>query len=354
MSAADGLSFEWDQANSDPLPFVQVDRSAFEKASLLAPQIETSRNHALGGLVSFWQQCADRRRIEKVLLETKEGERPKLVMKEPELLATFNITVDPKREVTALKLEVIGLVERLDGDVFRIRGMSRAFEPIAKSAHYKALAVKAGKASAEARKAKNGTAQPVGGRGHKRPVGNPVENHTGAADDPKAPRSAPSSEATEPATEQQPNREPNGDRTESRADDGTQPNPEVSGQRSFEERINTTSQARRAESPEDKSSLGISPDDERRATSARYFVEWASQQHDELQKPGPQVFEWAVRFFDKYDPYDGTARLEEAFKSFLVWCSLDRKTPGWGLWLSENVWYPRWSEQVAKSARRSA
>lgn len=351
-----------EQASSDPLPYVQVDRAAFEKASLLAPQADVTRNHALGGLVSFWQHCADRRRLEKVLLNTPEGETPALVFNSDELMAIFEITVTPAKKLTPLHLEVIGLVEKVDDDRFRVRGMSRAFKPIMDSASWRDLAVKAGKASAAARKAKNGTAQPRGGKGSK-----PVEKAAPPVSPAKALGSATSSEPTEP----QPNTEPNGSRTDNRTGDRAEPNP--SGQRSAVsdiEDLYSTSQAHRAGSPEVKNSLGeremtyvpddIPPDPDvvRREASAAEFVSWAASLDASLASPGAAVHEWARAFWAKYDPHE-PALVKRAFSRFLlacadasVWGDGKPRVPGWGLWLQEPVWRSRWDEvRAARGAR---
>lgn len=63
--------------------------------------------------------------------------------------------------------------------------------------------------------------------------------------------------------------------------------------------------------------------------------------------PGPKVREWARDFFTKYQPHDQGA-IREAFGSFVVWTSLERKKPGWGLWLVESIWLERFNTARAK------
>jgi len=98
--------------------------------------------------------------------------------------------------------------------------------------------------------------------------------------------------------------------------------------------------------PEDKNSL-------RWDDHAEAFVAWARTQWVTLNDPGPKVRDWARAFFAKHQPADPEL-IRVAFAKFLLWCHQSGKTVGWGLWLSDSVWEPRWAEVRADAQRRSA
>lgn len=54
------------QADSDPLPYVQVDRSAKPRAALLAGSLGVTPQHALGSLVEWWDLNGDPRECERL------------------------------------------------------------------------------------------------------------------------------------------------------------------------------------------------------------------------------------------------------------------------------------------------
>ena len=86
-------------------------------------------------------------------------------------------------------------------------------------------------------------------------------------------------------------------------------------------------------------------------SEATGFVVWARTQHDALAEPGPGAYDWAHNFFEKFQPSDPQL-IRLAFARFLVWAKNAGKTPGWGLWLSERVWEPRWAEVRAEASAR--
>lgn len=78
------------------------------------------------------------------------------------------------------------------------------------------------------------------------------------------------------------------------------------------------------------------------------FIAWAKTvDPPSLGDPGPMVRDWAVAFFDKYQPssQDG---IRAAFMRFVVWASSSGKRVGWGLWLQPQVWQTRWDDARAE------
>lgn len=143
-----------EQSSSDPLPYTQVDRAVKPKATHLASLMGTTPQHALGSLVEFWDLNGEPRDIEKLVAA---GQREVVVDRET-LLTRFEIASG--KTIEPAKLIALGLVEARPGGLFRVRGMSRYFVPITSRLEARERARKAGLASAEARRAKNGTAQP--------------------------------------------------------------------------------------------------------------------------------------------------------------------------------------------------
>lgn len=143
-----------DNGNSDPLPFAQVDRAVKPKAATLATMVGVTYQHALGSLAEFWEACGDPRELERLWAEGKD----EVVLSREEvsgrLLVAFGRAVDPDA------CRHLGLLEqRPEG--FRVRGMSRYFTPIKARVIRREKASAGGRASAEARKLKTGTAQPL-------------------------------------------------------------------------------------------------------------------------------------------------------------------------------------------------
>jgi hypothetical protein len=137
-----------EQNDSDPLPFVQVDRSIDPKAVNFAKLVKIPFDHALGSLVQWFRQNAEPRQLQKVLAETPEGNEARLVLDADALRRRFRVSTG--FEVEPLDLVEIGLVEQLD-EGFRVRGMSRYFEPLRRRKHRREAGAKGGKASAAAR-----------------------------------------------------------------------------------------------------------------------------------------------------------------------------------------------------------
>lgn len=150
------------QENSDPLPFVQVDRAIDPTAALLAGHMKVTNQHAIGSLVSFWRLCGDPRELERIVEKTPEGEEPAVILSAEDVAMRFELAAGVRVEPVVLAR--LGVLEPKAGD-FRVRGMSRFFEPIEKRRRTKRTVSIAGKASAESRKKSTGSAQPRGGRG---------------------------------------------------------------------------------------------------------------------------------------------------------------------------------------------
>lgn len=154
-------SDERSERSSDPLPFLQVDRSVRHKVPLLAGAMGVSSQHAMGALVDFWGLCSDPRELEAVVRATPPDATPILVLPEATVkrrlkLATGGIEVDPD------VLMELGLLEPHEKGI-RVRGMSRYLAGIRRCLKLKESAKTGGQRSANARRAKKGTAQPIRG-----------------------------------------------------------------------------------------------------------------------------------------------------------------------------------------------
>lgn len=139
--------------DSDPLPFMQLDRSAKAKAAMLAGATDLTFQHALGSLISFWDMNGDPREIERLL----DAGETAIVLDGPELALRFKIASG--KDVDPSVIARCGFAEPV-GDKYRVRGMSRFFEPIQKRRQARSAASAGGKASVEARRAKTGSARP--------------------------------------------------------------------------------------------------------------------------------------------------------------------------------------------------
>ncbi len=148
------------QDNSDPLPYVQVDRSVKPRAALLAGALGVTTQHALGSLVEWWDLCGDPRELEAIAAATPDGSEPERLLPRGDVELRFRLASG--RDVAVETLEALGLVER-KGEVFRVRGMSRYFAPVQARVKARAAASAGGRASAEARRRQTGTAQPRSG-----------------------------------------------------------------------------------------------------------------------------------------------------------------------------------------------
>ena len=147
------------QSSSDPLPYVQVDRAVSPAVAHLASHMKVTTQHALGSLVGFWNLCGDPRELEAIVSATPMGEEPEVVLSADDVALRFQLAADARVEPVVLAR--LGILEERDAGCFRVRGMSRFFEPIARRIVARKAASTAGKASAVARKAATGSSQPV-------------------------------------------------------------------------------------------------------------------------------------------------------------------------------------------------
>lgn len=237
-----------DQSDSDPLPYTQVDRSAKPKATLVAGTINCTPQHALGSLLEYWDLNGDPRDLERILLSTPAGEKPVVLVSAEQAATRFRLASGGK-EFPAESQVALGLLEQRDGGRFRVRGMSRYFGPVIKRIAARQAAVAGGKASAEKRRAKYGTAQPPGGKGS--------ENRSDLGSDG---RSDVASDPLRTASEPEPKREPKRNGTDDRS--GTEADRKPSGQRSdhrsLKETIAGSKTDSQADSPEFPPSSGES------------------------------------------------------------------------------------------------
>ncbi len=147
-----------DQASSDPLPYVQVDRAVKPKAAMLADMMQTTRQHALGSLIEWWDLCGDPRALEAVVSQTPEGQEPELVITAEQVERRFAMASG--RQVAANDLADLGLLEPRGAEGFRVRGMSRYFAPVKARLRARQAAAVGGRASAQKRRRETGSAQP--------------------------------------------------------------------------------------------------------------------------------------------------------------------------------------------------
>lgn len=146
-----------DQADTDPLPYTQVDRAVKPVASLIASRLGIPFQHALGGLVEFWQLSGDPRDLEAMIAAGKS----EIVLDRDEVSRRFALAMGVDTgALTPEDLASLRLLERRSGDTFRVRGMSRYFAPLKRRVAARLAASAGGKASAKVRAEKHGTAQP--------------------------------------------------------------------------------------------------------------------------------------------------------------------------------------------------
>lgn len=162
-----------EQADSDPLPYVQVDRAVRGRVGLLAGALGVTTQHALGALVEWWDLNGDPRALTEILEATAEGDEPAVLISAQAARDRFLLAAGKPCEPSILVH--LGLLEPVADGAFRVRGMSRYFAPVQARAKARAAAANAGKASAEARRATSGTAQPVRGA-----VREPFDSRSGA------------------------------------------------------------------------------------------------------------------------------------------------------------------------------
>jgi hypothetical protein len=147
------------QSSSDPLPYVQVDRAVEPTAALLAGHMKVTNQHAIGSLVGFWKLCGDPRELERIVQSTAPGKEPEVLLSAEDVALRFQLAADHRVEPVVLAR--LGILEERAPNVFRVRGMSRFFDPIVRRLVKRSIGKVGGKASAEARKAAVGSAQPV-------------------------------------------------------------------------------------------------------------------------------------------------------------------------------------------------
>lgn len=151
-----------DQRESDPLPYLQVDRSVLPAAGQLASLLGVTRQHALGALIEFWGLCARPRDLEKIVKDTPEGETPKVVVSAQTLELRFKLASGANVSTDAL-VELQLVEPQADG--YRVRGLSRYFEAIQERLTSRRSAAKGGSRSS--------TQPRVGGRFTARSVESP-------------------------------------------------------------------------------------------------------------------------------------------------------------------------------------
>lgn len=147
------------QSSSDPLPYVQVDRAVEPTAALLAGHMKVTPQHAIGSLVGFWKLCGDPRELERIVETTAAGQEPEVVLTADDVALRFQLASDCRVEPVVLAR--LGLLEERGDGRFRVRGMSRFFEPVVRRLVKRSIGKVGGKASAEARRAASGTSQPL-------------------------------------------------------------------------------------------------------------------------------------------------------------------------------------------------
>lgn len=160
-------------STSDSLPFTQADRAMKAKAAQLASAIGVSYQHALGSLLEFWDGCGDPRELERLLSLGQEA----VVLEADEVVLRFKLASG--KEVEPRLMAAAGFLESVGGESFRVRGMSRFFEPIKRRLQARDAASKGGKATAAKLTRVDGkftaeTAEPLAGL----PLGEPLKRAT--------------------------------------------------------------------------------------------------------------------------------------------------------------------------------
>lgn len=287
------------QDSSDPMPYVQVDRAVKPKATLLASALGVTTQHALGSLIEWWELCGDPRELEKIVASTPPGEQPKVVLKGDD--ASMRFLLASGKTIEPVLLVRLGLLEELP-DGYRVRGMSRQFEPIQRRMTARAAAVAGGIASADARRKANGTAQPIGGKGSKA-------------------RSESRSTDAQPNSEAQPKREPNRNGTDDRS--GTEADPTPRGQRS----------AVRDHLLEEEGKKPASAAD----FTGEAFFAWAQDRRAEAgfvrDRPPPGLGAWFSRALSETN--GDLERLRAGWRAFTVDPHWRPKNLPWAGWLSQ-------------------
>jgi hypothetical protein len=142
------------QSDSDPLPYVQVDRAVKPRAALLAGALGVTTQHALGSLVEWWDLNGDPRELERIVEATPDGATPAVVVTREDAALRFRLASG--KDVEPVTLVHLGLLEPV-GDGFRVRGMSRYFAPVEARIRARQAAAAGGrKRAAQASRGANG------------------------------------------------------------------------------------------------------------------------------------------------------------------------------------------------------
>lgn len=149
-------SREFDFAtDSDPLRYSMFDRAAKPIAARLAGLLKIPYPHAKGALSEFWDACGEPRELEAML---ERGER-EVVLTAKVARLRFKIASEG-HDVDPESLVELRVLAKTGDDSYRVRGMWRYFNPIEARIEARKKAAAGGKASAEVRRKRYGTAQP--------------------------------------------------------------------------------------------------------------------------------------------------------------------------------------------------
>ena len=113
-----------DQRESDPLPYLQVDRSVLPAAGQLASLLGVTRQHALGALIEFWG-CARGLETSRKSSKTPEENAQRWLITPRRWSCASNWRAVQTFSTDAL-VELQLVEPQADG--YRVRGLSRYFE----------------------------------------------------------------------------------------------------------------------------------------------------------------------------------------------------------------------------------
>jgi hypothetical protein len=134
-----------EHGTSDPLPYTQVDRAAKRLAAIIAAELGVTYQHAIGGLVEFWELCGDPRALERLVAAGTQ----EVVLKADDVAKRFRVAMGKPVDLDLLVL--LTLLEPRPDKCYRVRGMSRFFSPIVRRLQAREAARLGGLASARAR-----------------------------------------------------------------------------------------------------------------------------------------------------------------------------------------------------------
>lgn len=147
-----------EQNDTDPLPYVELDRTAKAIAARLASHYGFSFQHAIGTLTEFWDLNGEPRALIALLEQNIE----EVLLTKEEVVRRFRIASglkDPVEPVDLVEMHVLATDEGRER--WRVRGMSRYFKPLKTRMGRNVSASEGGKKSAEVRREKNGSAVPT-------------------------------------------------------------------------------------------------------------------------------------------------------------------------------------------------